>query len=44
MDNKKGIIVKEVHGELSFNLILSYIEKINDHLYKLYTIIFTKSF
>lgn len=44
MDNKKGIIVKEVHGELSFNLILSYIEKINDHLYKLYIIIFTKSF
>lgn len=36
MDNKKGIIVKEVHGELSFNLILSYMEKINDHVYDLY--------
>ncbi len=36
MDNKEGVIVKEVHGELSFNPILSYIEKINDHLYKLY--------
>lgn len=44
MDNKECVIVKEVYGELSFNLILSYIEKINDHLYKLYTIIFTKSF
>lgn len=44
MDNKKGIIVKEVHGELSFNPILSYMEKINDHVYKLYISFFTKSF
>lgn len=36
MDNKECVIVKEVYGELSFNPILSYIEKINDHLYKLY--------
>lgn len=36
MDNKECVIVKEVHGELSFNPILSYMEKINDHLYKLY--------
>lgn len=36
MDNKEGVIVKEVHGELSFNPILSYMEKINDHLYDLY--------
>lgn len=27
MDNKKGIIVKEVHGELSFNIVLEEIEK-----------------
>ena len=27
MDNKECVIVKEVHGELSFNPILSYIEK-----------------
>lgn len=27
MDNKEGIIVKEVHGELSFNIVLEEIEK-----------------
>lgn len=36
MDNKECVIVKEVHGELSFNPILSYAKKINDHLYDLY--------
>lgn len=36
MDNKECVIVKEVYGELSFNPILSYVKKINDHQYKLY--------
>lgn len=36
MDNKECVIVKEVHGELSFNPILSYVKKINDHVYDLY--------